>query len=720
MGIYIYNTGTNSNEVLGNYIGLGSDGSTIVANKGTGIYIWPGPKYNTIGNGTAGGINVISGNEWFGVIIAGSGSERNTLNKNYIGTDAAGTANKGNAGIGVSINTGAAYNTVGPNNTIAYNGASVLLPGIRVQGATTSHETITQNSIFDNYAFGISLESGANQGIPDPTIASAGYSQPVSILTITGNSQANALVEVFKSQGNQGKTYLGNTTANGAGNWTASISGSFTTADAVTVTQTDTNNNTSSFAATREVTISTTYAYQPDNLIGSLVTGGDYVGEGIFNADGTNQTKTQSFTCGDSATFYIKIKNAGNMTDYAIITGTGSLDSWAVTYYDALTGGSDITSQITGSGWATGSLASTETKEIRVVANYSGTISATKEILVTSTSSVDGVTKDAVKATAQAQAVVALDHFNVTAPASAIAGCAFSLTVTGKDSSNNTVSSISGTTSLSVETGTIGPTSIDSSAFSAGAWTGNITLSALGNRTVTVTNGSATGSATILVSNATREYTSTELGIAGMSITVPAGAVTVEVTIAASEVNSPADPPSGYKIGGKVFNIGCTPSTTFLLPVTVTIPIEGPLKAPRVYYWTGTEWSSSGITVISNTSTSLTFTTSHFTTFASFGALPANLVRFGPNPYNPNNGSGRFWYWLDADAETSIYLIDLGGTIVWKQSYSSGQHGGRSGENNIEFKGQTAWGDALGNGVYLYKIVQSGKSIGGGKIAVIK
>jgi len=325
-----------------------------------------------------------------------------------------------------------------------------------------------------------------------------------------------------------------------------------------------------------------------------------------------------------------------------------------------------------------------------------------------------------VKATAQAQAVVALDHFNVTAPASAIAGCAFSITVTGKDSSNNTVSSISGTTTLSVETGSIAPTSLDPSAFTAGAWTGNITLGSLGNRTVTVTNGSATGSAIILVSNATREYTSSELGIAGMSITIPAGAVTVEVTISASEVNSPADPPAGYKIGGKVFNIGCTPSTTFLLPVTVTIPIEGPLKAPRVYYWTGTEWSSSGITVISNTSTSLTFTTSHFTTFASFGALPANLVRFGPNPYNPNNGSGRFWYWLDADAETSIYLIDLGGTIVWKQSYTSGQNGGRSGENNIEFKGQTAWGDMLGNGVYLYKIVQSGKSIGGGKIAVIK
>lgn len=42
------------------------------------------------------------------------------------------------------------------------------------------------------------------------------------------------------------------------------------------------------------------------------------------------------------------------------------------------------------------------------------------------------------------------------------------------------------------------------------------------------------------------------------------------------------------------------------------------------------------------------------------------------------------------------------------------------GDNNVEYNGKTSWGDVLGNGAYIYKIVQDGKSIGGGKIAVIK
>ena len=124
--------------------------------------------------------------------------------------------------------------------------------------------------------------------------------------------------------------------------------------------------------------------------------------------------------------------------------------------------------------------------------------------------------------------------------------------------------------------------------------------------------------------------------------------------------------------------------------------------------------------IVSYTSTSITFTTTHFTIYTTIGALSSNLVRFGPNPYNPNNGSGRFWYWLNSNADTSIYLIDLGGTVTWKNTYTSGTNGGQVGENNVSYDGKTSWGDVLGNGVYLYKIIQDGKSIGGGKIAVIK
>jgi len=309
--------------------------------------------------------------------------------------------------------------------------------------------------------------------------------------------------------------------------------------------------------------------------------------------------------------------------------------------------------------------------------------------------------------------------FRVTAPANANANQAFSATITSLNVSGSVEPSIGGTSILSVDDGTITPTTITATVFASGVWTGNITLSKAGTRTITVTNDAASGSATLVIMNAAKNYSSADLGVPGMSISIPSGAASAEVTITVSVTTSPGDAPAGYMIGGQVFNISGTPST-FLMPITITLPISGPLEDPWVYWWDGSKWSRDGITIISSSSTSITFTVSHFTIFTSMGALSSNLFRFGPNPYNPNKGSGNFWYWLDANKDTSIYLIDTGGTIVWKQSYASGSNGAKQGENNISYDGKTSWGDVLGNGVYLYKIVQDGKSVGSGKIAVIK
>ncbi len=40
--------------------------------------------------------------------------------------------------------------------------------------------------------------------------------------------------------------------------------------------------------------------------------------------------------------------------------------------------------------------------------------------------------------------------------------------------------------------------------------------------------------------------------------------------------------------------------------------------------------------------------------------------------------------------------------------------------NSVTYDGRTSWGDILGNGVYIYKVVQGNRSIGGGKIAIFK
>jgi len=415
------------------------------------------------------------------------------------------------------------------------------------------------------------------------------------------------------------------------------------------------------------------------------------------------------------AVFYYKITNVGNDNDTIVITGEAGGGDFSVKYFDSKSGGNEITGQVTGSGYSY-TLAPGVSAEGRVEIRYFGNNLATKEVTITGKSQTDPTQVGTIRATATFVPLTPpIDHFDVVASSTAIAGVSFSTTIIAKKQ-DGTTCEVGGTANLLVDQGLITPESIN---LTAGVWTGSVALSAVGRRTITVRSGAASGSAVVLVFNATMEFTAEDLGVSGMNIKIPAGAATQEVTVSVEVVSSPGDPPAGYKIGSKVYNIEGSPSA-FLIPITITIPLTERLSDPRVYYWNGTSWVRDGIVVISYTDTSITFTTTHFAPFAAMGALPSNLVRFGPNPFNPNGGSGRFWYWLDEDKGTSIYLIDLSGAIVWKKSFSAGENGGRKGENNIEFDGKTAWGDVLGDGVYVYKVAQDGRSIGGGKIAVIK
>jgi cell division septation protein DedD len=84
---------------------------------------------------------------------------------------------------------------------------------------------------------------------------------------------------------------------------------------------------------------------------------------------------------------------------------------------------------------------------------------------------------------------VALDHFVFNAISSPqTAGKAFSITITAKASNANTVTSYTGTNTLSVSAGTISPTT--TGAFSSGVWTGMVTVTGAGSGvTITATDG---------------------------------------------------------------------------------------------------------------------------------------------------------------------------------------------------------------------------------------
>src|SRR3989339_798951 len=419
---------SNSNEVFGNYIGTSASGYFSVANY-IGINLNDGDS-NIIGNGMENGRSIISGNRT-GIFMADVVG--NEVSGNYIGVNPDGITNLTNSQCGIllpSYVNNARNNIIGPRNLIACNGSGESLGGIYIDNVSHINNKITQNSIYSNYNKGITLKNSANQNIPTPEITSVTYAGTSEMLNITGTGTSNAVVEIFKASGNQGRYYLGSVESNSLGSFetTLDISSSgviFITGETVTVTQTDASNNTSEFSSTREVTIT---------------------------------------------------------------------------------------------------------------------------------------------------------------------------------------------------------------------------------------------------------------------------------------------------------SIAATPTSELLNPVTVTISIESGTNNPKVYYWDATtsSWSTRGITIVSYTTNSVTFTTTHFTTFVPMGITTENSFRFGPNPYNPNNGSARIWYWLSSSADTTIYIMNMNGVLVWKNTYLSGTNGGQAGENNVEFNGKNSWGDTLGNGAYLFKVVQGGRVVGGGKIAVIR
>ncbi len=111
-GVYLVGGGTSGNVVLGNLIGTDINGAAKLGN-GYGVQIWNHATANTIGGTASGAANVISGNNTVGVYIGFTGTSGNVVLGNLIGTDKNGTANLGNSRVGVEIGDAATANTIG-------------------------------------------------------------------------------------------------------------------------------------------------------------------------------------------------------------------------------------------------------------------------------------------------------------------------------------------------------------------------------------------------------------------------------------------------------------------------------------------------------------------------------------------------------------------------------------------------------------------------------
>jgi titin len=149
---------TTRNIVEGNYIGTDRSGSIALVNSAIGVAITESATGNLIGGTEDGARNIISGASFTGVYIYNEGTTGNTVQGNYIGTDAGGTVPIGNLFSGVFIGSDAADNLIGgtepgAGNTIAFNAGA----GIILGSAAGSGNALLSNSVFLNEGLGINL-----------------------------------------------------------------------------------------------------------------------------------------------------------------------------------------------------------------------------------------------------------------------------------------------------------------------------------------------------------------------------------------------------------------------------------------------------------------------------------------------------------------------------------------------------------------------------------
>jgi hypothetical protein len=303
MGVVILDTGTDSNEVKGNYIGTDASGEAPLGNAIAGVFVAFGPTGNTIGGSVSGERNIISGSSHQGNIHQGNGitlreAAGNIIVGNYIGTNKDGTVAVPNVSYGVAIN-GSPSNVIGgtapgEGNVISGNANSgvfvrfstscgntilgnyigtdaagladlrnsawgvrldygarenVIGPGnvIANNGAngvlcrhdSTFSNTITQNSITNHDGAGILNEEGANGALAPPVITG------VAPTDVSGTACPGCVVEIFSDPSDEGAVYEGTTVADGSGYfvWSGTAAG-----PVVTATATDADGNTSEFS----------------------------------------------------------------------------------------------------------------------------------------------------------------------------------------------------------------------------------------------------------------------------------------------------------------------------------------------------------------------------------------------------------------------------------------------------------------------------------------
>ena len=158
-GIFLTSTdNSDDNKIEGNFLGTNAAGTADLGNGSAGVEINGLNDGNVVGGNLAEQRNLISGNDGDGIFAGTDGTD--TIQRNLIGTDKTGLKDlhNGTDNNGEGVNLGG-QNSVVKDNIIAFNTSD----GVKVKSnATGIGHNIGPNSIFSNDGLGIDIVNNAN------------------------------------------------------------------------------------------------------------------------------------------------------------------------------------------------------------------------------------------------------------------------------------------------------------------------------------------------------------------------------------------------------------------------------------------------------------------------------------------------------------------------------------------------------------------------------
>jgi parallel beta-helix repeat protein len=203
-GIFITDSNTTGNVVLGNYIGTDFSGSNALANGLSGILIGNGSSSNTVGSTNPVGRNIISGNTQYGIYL--TNTTGNVISGNYLGMNATGIAALANQKSGIAL-FGGSQNLIGgtgagAGNVLSGNGeygidiGNPVATGNLVQGNLIGLDATGTNGIGNGIGYGgLILEGGATNNTVGGTV-------PGARNVISGNNPAGVFFNGANTSGN--------------------------------------------------------------------------------------------------------------------------------------------------------------------------------------------------------------------------------------------------------------------------------------------------------------------------------------------------------------------------------------------------------------------------------------------------------------------------------------------------------------------------------------